>query len=194
MVNNKPSCSPEGKKLKNLTKKNKGQSSKPNRYRGKKMGTKTQGPELEDETNFKGWCSYLEGYILNLGTISSDNFPGLWRIWSDILGQPTAISIRQTSWPRHWKPSLTHKFQQSPLTRAQSVPIRIHIWPTSKWRTLTRPSVRNWGRSMCMRLTWTISTILFWVRQTSNYKIRRNQTPSSRRSRQDETPLGTWLY
>ena len=37
------------------------------------MGTKTQGPELEDETNFKGRCSYLEGYI--------------FRSWDNIIRQ-----------------------------------------------------------------------------------------------------------
>ena len=38
------------------------------------MRTKTQGPELKAETDFKGQCSDLEGYIFNIGMISSDKF------------------------------------------------------------------------------------------------------------------------
>ena len=38
------------------------------------MQTKTQGQELKAETDFKGRCSDLEGYIFNIGLITSDKF------------------------------------------------------------------------------------------------------------------------
>ena len=38
------------------------------------MHNNTQGPELKTETNFKGWCSDLEGYIFDLGLLSSEIF------------------------------------------------------------------------------------------------------------------------
>ena len=47
---------------------------KKNRSRCKKTWTKTQGSELEAETNFKGQCIHLEVYIFNLGTRASDKF------------------------------------------------------------------------------------------------------------------------
>ena len=71
MVETKPSCYTEWNKSNNLTDKNKGQSSNPKRYRGKKMWTKTQGPELEAETDFKGWCSNLDRYIFDIGMRNS---------------------------------------------------------------------------------------------------------------------------
>ena len=74
MVETKPSCYPEGNSLNNSTDENKGQASKPKSYRCKKTRTKTQYPELKVETDFKGRCSDLEGYIFDLGRIASDKF------------------------------------------------------------------------------------------------------------------------
>ena len=45
---------------------------------------------------------------------------------------------------------------------------------------------------MCMKPTCTRSTFLFWVRQMSNYSIRRHRAPPSKRSRQAKTLLDTW--
>ena len=55
-----------------MTDKNKGHAYNPNRYRGKEMWTKTQGPELEANKNFNGQRSDLEGYISDLGPRASD--------------------------------------------------------------------------------------------------------------------------
>ena len=67
MVKTKPSRFPEGNELKNLTDKNKVKAPRPKRYRGKSMWIKTQGPELKSKTNFKVWCSGLEGCIFDIG-------------------------------------------------------------------------------------------------------------------------------
>ena len=53
---------------------NKGQAKKYNKYRGKKTRTKPHGKYLEAETNFKGWCSDLEGNIFDLGPRAPDKF------------------------------------------------------------------------------------------------------------------------
>ena len=74
MVEIKPSRYPEGNKSKNSTDKNKGQAFKTKRYRCKKMRTKTQGPELKSDTDFKGLCSDLEGCVFDLGLRASDKF------------------------------------------------------------------------------------------------------------------------
>ena len=44
------------------------------KYRGKKTQTKSQGPDPEDETKFKGQCSDLEFYIFDLWPRASDKF------------------------------------------------------------------------------------------------------------------------
>ena len=95
----KPYRSLEVNKYNNLTDKNKGKASNPKRCIGKKKWTKTQGPELEAETNFKGWCSDLEGYILDLGPRALDKFARtmtnldryLWVTYSDIC-QPYIVT------------------------------------------------------------------------------------------------------
>ena len=60
--------------FKNLTGGNKGQASKSNKYRGNKTWTKSQVPYPKAGTDFKGWCSDLEGYIFNLVLRSSEKF------------------------------------------------------------------------------------------------------------------------
>ena len=67
VVKSKPSRSPEGDELKVSSEKSKWKSFKPKRYTVKKILTKTQGPELEANTNFKGRYSNLEGYAFDLG-------------------------------------------------------------------------------------------------------------------------------
>ena len=53
---------------------NKGQSCKSNKYRGKKILNKYQGPKPKSDTKFKGQCSDLEGYILDLEPRALDKF------------------------------------------------------------------------------------------------------------------------
>ena len=56
-----------------------------------------------------------------------------------------------------------------------------------------RPYVINWGRSMYMKPTCTISTILLWFIPTSNCRIRWHQAPPLRWSIQAEILLDTKL-
>ena len=74
MVETKPYRTPEINELNNLTEKNKEQSPKSNKYRGKKILTKYQGPKPKSDTKFKGQCSDLEGYILDLEPRALDKF------------------------------------------------------------------------------------------------------------------------
>ena len=66
MVKNKPTLYPERKQLNNYTEKNKGQTTNTKRYIGKKKRTKTKDLRIEADTDFKGWCSDLGGYIFNI--------------------------------------------------------------------------------------------------------------------------------
>ena len=155
--------------------------------------TKIKGTELIAETDFKGHWSNVEVFIYpNLGREPQTTFPGWWRIWNGILGQPIEMSVNQTSWPIHRKLFLTQRCQESYLICMASVPRRTDKYHTQKIKILTRISARNWRRRMCMKLTCTRSTILFWVRQTIIYKRRKHQTPPSRRSSQANIPWGTW--
>ena len=74
MVESKLYQYPEGNYPKLSTDKSNGNNFTNKRYRGKKIWTKTQGPELESDTNFKGWCSDLEGYVFNIGPRASTKF------------------------------------------------------------------------------------------------------------------------
>ena len=74
VVVSKPSRPPKGNESKNSTDKNKGQALKSNNYRGKKTRNISQGPEPKAETNFKGRCSDLEGYISEIGPRASEKF------------------------------------------------------------------------------------------------------------------------
>ena len=73
MVESKPSCPPEGNDSKIPTDRNKGQASKPKKYRDKNPRNK---PILEPktETDFQGRCTDLEGYTFDLVPISSNKF------------------------------------------------------------------------------------------------------------------------
>ena len=88
------------------------------------------------------------------------SFPGRWRSRIITLGQPTEIAVNQPSWLIHWVPSLTHRFQQSSLTRAPSVPKRTWGWTISKGRLFTGISVRNWGIRVSTKQTCTRYTTL----------------------------------
>ena len=70
MAESKPSHPPEGNEKKITTDRNKGQASKPNKYRGNKPRNK---PRLEPETDtdFQGGYTNLEGYTFDLGPRAS---------------------------------------------------------------------------------------------------------------------------
>ena len=72
MVESKPSRPPEGNELKIPSDGNKGQVSKPKKYRGKKQPRNKSSLEPETETDFQGRCTDLEGYTFDLGPIESD--------------------------------------------------------------------------------------------------------------------------
>ena len=74
MVESKPSRPPEGNELKIPTDGNKGQVSKPNKYRGKKRLQNKSSLEPETETDFQGWCTDLEGYTFDLEPRAYDKF------------------------------------------------------------------------------------------------------------------------
>ena len=74
MVNSKPPRSHEGNESKGFNNKSKGQASNTKRYRGDNIWNKNQRIELKANTDFKGRCSDLEGYVFNLVPISSDKF------------------------------------------------------------------------------------------------------------------------
>ena len=74
MVESKPSCPPECYELKILTDRNKVQSFKPKKYRGKKQPQNKPSLEPKTETDFQGQCTDLEGYTFDLGPIASDKF------------------------------------------------------------------------------------------------------------------------
>ena len=65
MVKLKESHSTEGNELKIPTDENKGQSSKPKKYRCKKPQNKPI-PEPKTETDFQDQCTDLEGYTFDL--------------------------------------------------------------------------------------------------------------------------------
>ena len=73
MVKSKPSRPPKGNESKISTDRNKGQSSNPKKYRGKKYLNK---PSLDPktETGFQGRCTDLEGCTFDLGPRASDKF------------------------------------------------------------------------------------------------------------------------
>ena len=106
--------------------------------------------------------------------------PGWWRKCIGTLERHTSIYSRQPSWLIHQRPYLIYRSQQSSQTQASNFQILKQILPTSKRGTLMRPSVRNWGRKMCMKPTCTRYITLLWVRPMSNCSIRRHWTSPPR--------------
>ena len=66
----------------------------PKRYIWKKTRTKTQGPDIEVGTDFKGQYSDLEGYISNIIPIDLDKFGRMMKELEQYLGA-TYINICQ---------------------------------------------------------------------------------------------------
>ena len=63
MAESNASRPPEGNELKVLTEGNKGQVSKPKKYRGKKQPWNKSSLDIETETDFQGRCTDLEGSL-----------------------------------------------------------------------------------------------------------------------------------
>ena len=115
MVGSKPFCPPKGNESNKPNDKNKGKSPNSNKYRGKKTRTKYQGPYPEDETNFKGWCSGLEGYLYDLGTRVPVKFSGMMKDLDRYLGetytnsfQPVIINETPYTLPDPYIPTIIH--------------------------------------------------------------------------------------
>ena len=73
MVKSKPSLPTEVNELNIPTDRNKGQSSKPKKYRGKKPQDKAR-LDPETETDFQIQCTDLKGYTFDIGPRASDKF------------------------------------------------------------------------------------------------------------------------
>ena len=73
MVELKPYHPPEGNELKIPTDGNKGKTSKPKKYIGKKTQNKPI-PEPKTETRFQGRCTDLEDYTFDLGPRAYEKF------------------------------------------------------------------------------------------------------------------------
>ena len=86
MAKQKPSRPPEGNELKILTDGNKGQVSKPKKYRGKKQPRNKSSLDPKTETDFQGRCTDLEGYTFDLGPRLSDNFARKMKELEQYLG------------------------------------------------------------------------------------------------------------
>ena len=74
MVKSKPWCPPKGNDLKILNDGNKGEVSKPKKYRGKKQPKNKSSLEPKTETDFQGQYTDLEGYTFKLVPRASDKF------------------------------------------------------------------------------------------------------------------------
>ena len=72
MVKSKPPRPPEGNEMNIPTDGNKGQASKPKKYRGKKQPRNKPSLDPKTETYFQGRCTDLEGYNFDLGPRVSD--------------------------------------------------------------------------------------------------------------------------
>ena len=190
-VETKPYCPPKGNELKNSTDKKKGQATKSRSTEVRRLRPNPKVQILKMRPNSRVSAVTWNFTSLTFGREPQTSLPRQWSIWSGTLRQPTEIYVKQTSWPRHWLPSLNHIFQQASLTRVSRVQKRTWIWSNSKRRVLTRLSIRNWGRRISTKHTCTISTTLLWVRKTSNYGRRRHWKLPPRRSRHSDTPLGT---
>ena len=85
-MESKPSRPPEGNELKIPTDGNKGQVSKPKKYRGNKQLRNKSSLEPETNTDFQGWCTDLEGYTFDLGPRASDKFARIMKELERYLG------------------------------------------------------------------------------------------------------------
>ena len=83
MVESKAHRYPEENDSKGSYDEIKWQAPKTKRYRGNKTWTNNQGPELKADTDFKGWCTNLEGDVFDIGPRALDN------VWQETEGTGT---------------------------------------------------------------------------------------------------------
>ena len=114
MVESKPSRPPEGNELNIPTDGNKGQVSKPKKYRGKKQPRNKSSLDPKTETDFQGRCTDLEGYTFDLGPRASYKFSRtmkeleryLGTTYSDIC-HPSIMTETAANFPDPEMPNIT---------------------------------------------------------------------------------------
>ena len=122
MVKPKPFCPPEGNELNITTYRNKGQASKPNKYRGKKPRNKPRpGPETEIDSQCR--CTDLEEYTFDLGPRASDKFARTMKELERQLGatysdsyQPAIMTETAATLPNPEMPTITDLGIERPKT------------------------------------------------------------------------------
>ena len=121
MVKSKPSHPPEGNELKIPTDRNKGQVSKPKKYRGKKQPRNKSSLEPETETDFQGRCTELEGYTFDHGPRASDKFSITMKEMERYLGktysdscQPAIMTETTANFPDSDMPTITELGNEHP--------------------------------------------------------------------------------
>ena len=114
MVKQKPPLPPEGNELKIPTDGNKGQVSKPKKYRGKKQPRNKSSLDPETETDFQGRCTDLGGYTFDLGPRASDKFTRTMKELERYLGttysdscQPAIMTEISARFPDPEMPTIT---------------------------------------------------------------------------------------
>ena len=127
MVESKPSRPPEGNESKIPTDWNKGQVSKPKKYRGKKPRNKPI-LEPETETDFQGRCTDLEGYTFDLGPRASDKFSRTMKELEQYLGttysdsfQPDIMTETASTFPKPDMPTITDLVIKLPKTDGEMI-------------------------------------------------------------------------
>ena len=121
MVESKPSRPPEGNKLKIPTDGNKGQVSKPKKYRGNKKPRNKSSLEPETETDFQGRCTDLEGYTFDLGPRAYEKFARTMKGLDQYLGttysdsfQPAIMTETAANFPDPEIPTITELGTEHP--------------------------------------------------------------------------------
>ena len=190
MVKSKPSRSPEGNESNILTDRNKGQDSKPKKYRGKKPRNKPR-PQPEAKTDFQGQWTDLECYTFDLGPRASDKFARtikelelyLGEIYSDSC-QKAIMTETAATFPDPGIPTITNLGTERPKTDGEMTYL--------KKRISMRPSARILVRRMSINQTCTRYTISLWAIRINSHKRRWRRAPLYTRSRMTKTQWVTW--
>ena len=157
MVRSKPSCPPEGNELEILTDGNKGQASKPNKYRVKKPWNKPT-PEPKTKTDFQVWCTDLEGYTFDLGPRASNKFSRTMKELGRYIGTTYSDSCQPDIMTKTTSAFPTQRCLPS-LIWALSDQKQMEKRPTSKKIISMRPSAKSLGRKIYTNQTCTRYTI-----------------------------------
>ena len=123
MVKSKPYHPPEGNELNIPTDRNKGQVSKPKKYRGKKQPRNKSSLEPKTETHFHGRCTDLEEYTFELGPRASDKLARPMKELERYLGttysescQPAIMTETAANFPDPEMPTITELGTERPKT------------------------------------------------------------------------------